>query len=93
MDMKTLEEIKKAMKDGADAQECIAALDTLIAVSPADDEALLTRGMLHWRLSHRAEAINDLNAALRVNPDSRATVMLQSVNTILDFYDKDLYNP
>lgn len=91
--MKTLDDIKSSMQTGADAAVSVAELDALIAAEPSNDEALLTRGMLHWRLSHRAEAINDLNAALRINPLSRAKVMLQSVYTILDFYDKDLYNP
>lgn len=89
----TLDEIKKTISDGTPVDECIGLLDSYISGHPADDEALLTRGMLHWRLSQRAEAINDLNAAVRLNPRSRAGVMLQSVNTILDFYDKDLYNP
>jgi len=91
--MKTLEEIKKEISSGVDAGETLSDLDTLIAANPADDEALLTRGMIHWRLSHRAEAINDLNAAVRVNPASKASEMLKSIYTILDFYDKDLYNP
>lgn len=91
--MKSLEEIKKDISGGKPAADALADLDVLVAASPGDDEALLTRGMIHWRLSHRAEAINDLNAAVRLNPQSKAAEMLKSIYTILDFYDKDLYNP
>lgn len=91
--MKTLEDIKADVKAGGRDEACLASLGGYIASNPDSDEAYLTRGMLHWRMGHRAEAINDLNAALRINPQSQAATMLSSINTILDFYDKDRYNP
>lgn len=91
--MKTLEDIKADVKAGGKDEACLAALCEFIAANPGSDDAYLTRGMLHWRMGHRAEAINDLNAALRINPQSQAATMLSSINTILDFYDKDRYNP
>lgn len=91
--MKTLEEIKTAVKKGECDEECMADLTAHIEADSRNDEAYLTRGMLHWRLGHRAEAINDLNAALRINPKSEASTMLQTIYSILNFYDKDRYNP
>lgn len=91
--MKTLEDIKADVKAGGKDEASLSALGAYIAANPASDDAYLTRGMLHWRMGHRADAINDLNAALRINPQSQAATMLSSINTILDFYDKDRYNP
>ena len=38
-------------------------------------------------------AINDYLEAIRINPDSKARQALQATNDILDYYNKDLYNP
>ena len=92
--MKTLEEIKASIKAGdRPKKENIEALTEYLAANPQSDEAYLSRGMLNWSMGQRAAAINDLNAALRINPDSEAKTMLVQVNSILDFYDKDRYNP
>ena len=92
--MKTFEEIKASIKSGDSRKEDnIAALTEFIETHPESDEALLTRAMQYWSLGKRAATINDLNAALRINPDSEAKTMLATVNSILDFYDKDRYNP
>lgn len=91
--METLEEIKNKIKAGGTDEACLAELDAYIASHGESDDAYLSRGMLHWRMGHRADAINDLNAALRINPQSDAATMLSSINNILNFYDKDRYNP
>lgn len=83
-----IEDIKKLP-----AAEAITALDAVIAANPRDDEALTLRGMRHWAMSHRSLAINDYLAALRINPESPARQALDAANAILDFYNKDLYNP
>ena len=51
------------------------------------------RGMKHWGASKRSLAINDFLTAIRINPDSRAKEALKAANEILDFYNKDFYNP
>lgn len=92
--MKTLEQIKASIKSGdTTKQQNIESLTAFIEANPQSDEAYLTRAMQYWSLGQRAAAINDLNAALRINPQSEAKTMLSSVNSILDFYDKDRYNP
>lgn len=83
-----LEEIRQLLP-----AEAIPLLDEYVAANPDDDEALLARGMKHWALGHRALAIKDYLAAVKINPDSRARQALQSANDILDFYNKDLLNP
>ncbi len=75
------------------AAEAIPALDEYIAKAPSDEEAYTLRGLRHWALGHRSKAINDYLKAISINPDSKAVQALASANEILNFYNKDLYNP
>lgn len=84
------------MKDklkNMNAVEAIAWLDEYIILHPDDDEAFTIRGIKHWGLNHRKEAINDYLAALKINPESRAKMALEYAYSILDYYNKDLLNP
>ena len=83
-----LEEIKALPSDQA-----IQSLDIIIRENPENDEALALRAQILWKLNRRREAINDCNLALRINPESRAKVLLDYANSILDYYNKDLLNP
>ena len=84
----SLEDIKKLPP-----QEAITCLDKFIKIFPDKEEAYLIRGMKHWNLNHRREAINDYLKAINLNPDSKAKALLQYANSILDYYNKDLLNP
>ena len=86
--MESLEEIKKMQPE-----EAIAALTEIIRTNPDNEEALTLRGLRHWSLNHRREAINDYLAALKINPESKAKMALDYANSILDYYNKDLLNP
>ena len=68
-------------------------LDTRIEADGHDEEALIERGRLYWALGRRGEAIGDYLAAQRINPSGKATQLLKATYEILDFYNKDLYNP
>lgn len=74
-------------------EEAIPLLDKYISEHPEDDEAYTLRGMKYWALGKRSLAINDYLAAIRINPESKAKMALQTANTILDYYNKDLLNP
>lgn len=92
--MRTIEEIKKDITDGnTDRDALITELSEIIVAQPDNDEAYLQRGLLNWRAGNRAKAINDYNQALRINPDSEARLALKATYDILDFYNKDLFNP
>lgn len=71
----------------------LEALDGRIAADGADEEALIERGRLYWALGRRGEAIGDYLAAQKVNPSGKATQLLKATYEILDFYNKDLFNP
>ena len=76
------------------ADEAIALLDKWIAEHTEDVEAYTLRGMKHFGAGHRSAAIGDYLTALRLDPDNaRARQALDYANSILDYYNKDLYNP
>jgi hypothetical protein len=51
------------------------------------------RGLQYWGLGNRSAAIGDYLAAVKLNPNSKASLALKATYEILDFYNKDLYNP
>ena len=71
----------------------LEALDERLAADANDEEALIERGRLYWALGMRGAAISDYLAARKINPDGKATQLLKATYEILDFYNKDLYNP
>lgn len=83
-----LEDIKRLPPE-----EAIKELDAYLETHQEDEEAYTLRGMRHWGLNHRKAAIEDYLAAIRLNPDSKARMMLEYANSILGFYNKDLLNP
>lgn len=87
-----MEKLREQIK-GLGTEEAIEVLSRHIADHPEDDEALTLRGLKYWSAGKRSEAIGDYLAAIRINPDSRARQALQAANDILDYYNKDLYNP
>lgn len=94
--MNTVEDIKAAFEASGDASQAISAYTALLESSDDKRErenALIERGLLNWRQGDRAGAINDYNAAIRLNPDSKAVQLRKAVYSILDYYNKDLYNP
>lgn len=91
----TITELKDTVR-GLSGDEAVKVLSDYIEShqGTADlDEALTMRGMKYWGMQKRKEAINDYLAAIRLNPDSRAVMALKATNEILDYYNKDLYNP
>ena len=75
------------------ADEAIARISDYLRENPRDTDALTLRGMKYFGAGRRAAAINDYLAALEIDPDCKARLALQSANEILDYYNKDLYNP
>lgn len=84
----TLEEIKKL-----EPEQAIETLTSYLVSHPEDDEAYTERGLKYWSINKRKEAINDYLTALKINPESKAKMALEYANSILDYYNKDLYNP
>ncbi len=87
-----LNELKTQIK-GMGTDEAIEVLSRYIATHPEDDEALTLRGMKYWGAGKRSQSLNDYLAAIKINPESRAKQALQAATEILDYRNKDLYNP
>ena len=71
----------------------LQTLSERLAQDTEDEAALIERGRLYWALGKRSEAINDYLAAQRINPEGKAKELLKATYEILNFYNKDLYNP
>lgn len=89
----TFEELKSKIHSIVNTDEAINTISEYLVENPTDDRALTLRGLKHWSNGNRAEAINDYLAAIKINPDSTAVQALQATNDILNYYNKDLYNP
>lgn len=76
-----------------DALARLRQLSEHLAKDSGDEESLIERGRIYWALGKRSDAINDYLAAQRINPDGKATQLLKATYDIMNFYDKDLYNP
>lgn len=87
-----MKEIRELVK-GMSAEEAVKTLTEYIGTHPDDDAALTLRGLKYWSIGERALAINDYLAAIRINPDSKAHEALNAANEILNYFNKDLYNP
>lgn len=74
-------------------EERVKVLTRHLAAHPDDEDALIERGRLYWAVNRRSDAINDYLAAQRLNPEGKATQLLKATYDILDYYNKDLYNP
>lgn len=71
------------------ARELLDAADT-----PAEKaRALYLLGRLAWKDGDRAGAIGYYNKAVALDPQSDAAIALEQLTGIMDFYNKDLYNP
>ncbi len=49
--------------------------------------------MLYWKLGRRGAAMSDYAAAAAIDPASPAAAALEQARSIMDFYDRNLYNP
>jgi predicted negative regulator of RcsB-dependent stress response len=72
--------------------DAITALNRLIDQEPSAT-LYFERGKLQWKLGRRAEAITDYEHATALDATSPAAQALTVTRDIMDFYNKDLYNP
>ena len=61
-------------------------------ISP-EERALLEEGREAYRRQDWQGAISAFSQALRLNPDSEAEQWLQMTRAIVEFHDKEIYNP
>lgn len=54
---------------------------------------LYLRGRIEWKNGNKARAITFYEAAVAVDPHCEAAVALEQARNVMNFYNKDLYNP
>lgn len=90
--MENIEQLKDKIKD-MDSLPALTEIEAYLAEHPNDDEAIYLRGVKHWSLGQRSQAIQDYLEAIRLNPESKAKMAIKTAYEILNFYNKDLFNP
>lgn len=65
----------------------------ILSKYPNDAWALYMLGRIAWKNGDKAEAISCYTNAADIDPNSEAAVALDQTRQIMDFYNKDLYNP
>lgn len=60
----------------------------------ADDaQTLYRRGRLAWKRGDKGAAISFYEQSSALDPDGPASLALEQARSIMNFYNRDLYNP
>jgi len=78
------------MSEGADT---LTQLTRQIAQHPDNEELLLRRAQCYWQRQDIPRCMADYEAALRINPQSRARHLKAMAQSVMEYYYKDSYNP
>ena len=87
---------KDIIKEMIEANALDKAIDLLneeIAACPTDDELFFLRGNVFRKMNDWKHAISDYCSEKELNPNSPAAMAYESACQILEFYNKDMYNP
>ncbi len=77
---------------GGRFDEALNLLDKTLEVSPTA-ELFYQRGRLMWKLGNKTDAMSDYGRAVELDPKSPAAAALDLAREVMNFYNKDLYNP
>lgn len=72
--------------------DALVLLDKTIEDAPSAD-LFYQRGRLLWKLGRKTEAMSDYGRAVEIEPESPAAAALELAREVMNFYNKDLYNP
>lgn len=90
--MLTIQEIKQLVDENR-TEEAIKALDAMIVQNPTCAECYFLRGNAYRKHNDWKMALSDYCKAMELDPESPAKAAYNATIEILDFYNKDLYNP
>jgi len=71
----------------------LAWLDREISRCPKDEELRLRRAEYYWKRCDIPRCLAEYDAALCINPQSRARYLKTMVQNVMSYYYKDTYNP
>jgi len=68
--------------------------EAMALLGSADDAwALYMKGRIAWKQGRHSDAISFYGRASAIDPSGPASVALEQARQIMDFYNKDMYNP
>ncbi len=73
--------------------KAIRLLDECINQDPTADEAWYLRGNAYRKQENFQQALNNYLKAIEINPDSPAKEAHVMLMKILNYYNKEIYNP
>lgn len=90
--MANIEEVKQ-MIERNEVKKAIAQLDIMLELCPEHDELYFLRGNAYRKMNSWKNAMTDYCKAVSLNPDSPAAEAYKASLEILEFYNKDMFNP
>lgn len=84
-------EVERLTAEG-EYDKVLSKFEDEISVNPTS-ELYYQRGRLLWKLGRKTEAMSDYGRAIELDPESPAVAALQMAREVMDFYNRDLYNP
>lgn len=86
-----METIKRLITDGK-TDEAICLLDEYIEKNASSDEAYYLRGNAYRKKGNIRLALNNYLTAMDLNPESPARIAHDQLISIMNFYNKDMFN-
>lgn len=94
--MKTIQEIKE-MLSRSEGQEALDAANEIVENKSTDKETLANayylRGNAYRQQGNVRMALNSYLESMELDPDGPAAEAYRHIQELLDFYNKDYYNP
>ena len=84
-------EVDKFIDEGR-YDDALALLDGVLN-EVADSDLFYRRGRLLWKLGRKTDAMSDYGRAVEIDPQSPAATALDMAREVMNFYNKDMYNP
>lgn len=86
-----ISEVERAVSENR-FDDALALLTDAIAKTPGS-ELYYMRGRLFWKIGRKGDAMSDYASATALDPSSPAAKAMEIARDVMDFYNKDLYNP
>jgi Flp pilus assembly protein TadD len=86
-----METIKQLISEGK-TDEAIFLLEEFIENNKTSDEAYYLKGNAYRKKGDVRQALNNYLIAIELNPNSPAVIAHNQMISILNFYNKDMYN-
>lgn len=83
----------KLLIEKNELEEALIQLNAALESNMDDDELFFMRGNVYRKQNQWKQSLDDYCSAVEINPSSPAAFAYDAVQQILEFYNKDMYNP